>query len=122
MVQADNRKQKGAQTWEEVMQTAAPVTLDTPVLEKARDFVMAEVWARDGLDRRSQRWISLACACAARTPSAIRIYMKAALDSKDITVAEMREFILLFAAYQGFPKAVEVELALNEILGEGASK
>lgn len=87
----------------------------TPFGEAARDFVFAEVWARPGLDHRSRRWIALSCVCAARSPIAIKTYVRAALSSGDISMAELREFVLQFAVFQGFAKAAEVEFLLDEI-------
>lgn len=120
---ADNpeRAQRGAETFERVV--GRPIhPANTPFTEAAQNFVFAEVWSRPGLDLRSRRWITLACVCAARAPMAIKTYMQAALDSGDITVEEMREFILQFGVFQGFPKAAEVELILGEILRERAGK
>ena len=48
----------------------------------------------------------------------MRVYAKAALDSGDITMAELREFVLQFAVFQGFPKAVEFEQVLNALDAE----
>jgi alkylhydroperoxidase/carboxymuconolactone decarboxylase family protein YurZ len=50
---------------------------------------------------------------AAGTPTAMQVYARAAMDSADITLAELRELELHFAVFQGFPKAMEFELILN---------
>jgi 4-carboxymuconolactone decarboxylase len=117
MAEDTDRAQRGAETFEKVV--GRPIhPASSPFTEAAQNFVLAEVWARPGLDLRSRRWITLACVCAARAPMAIKTYMKAALDSGEITVDEMREFILQFGVFQGFPKAAEAELILGEILRE----
>lgn len=117
MTEAEDRAARGAQTFEQVV--GRPIhTASSPFTEAAQNFVFAEVWARPGLDIRSRRWITLACVCAARAPMAIRTYIQAALDSGDITEGEMREFVLQFAVFQGFPKAAEVEMILGEVLRE----
>lgn len=87
----------------------------TPYKAAGRDFVFSEVWSRPGLDRRSRLWITLACVCAARSPIAIDTYLRAALHSGEITLAELREFALHFAVFQGFPKGAEVEAALDRL-------
>jgi hypothetical protein len=38
------------------------------------------------------------------------------------TEDEMREFVLQFGVFQGFPKAAEVEVMLGQILRERAAK
>jgi 4-carboxymuconolactone decarboxylase len=114
MADATDRAERGAKTFQEVVgYPLRPPT--TPITEAARDFVFAEVWARPGLDRRSRRWITLSAVCATGEEIPMRTYLKAALDSGDITVAELREFALQFAVFQGFPKAVKIELMISEL-------
>lgn len=108
----------GRETFRAVLGFDAPVSPETPFERAAQDVVFAEVWARPGLDRRSRRWITLACVAAAGAPTPIRVYAQAALASGDISMTELREFVLQFAVFQGFPKAAEFELILNE-LGSG---
>lgn len=121
MAEADERARRGAETFEKIV--GRPIhPAGSPFTEAAQNFVFAEVWSRPGLDVRSRRWITLACVCAARAPMAIRTYIAAALDSGDITEDEMREFVLQFGVFQGFPKAAEVEVILGEILRERAAK
>jgi 4-carboxymuconolactone decarboxylase len=116
-----DRAKRGAETFQTVV--GRPLhPPGSPFTEAARDFVFAEVWARPGLDIRSRRWITLACVCAARAPIAIKTYMEAALDSGDITEDELREFVLQFGVFQGFPKAAEAEVILGQILRERAAK
>ncbi|MFB0874861.1 MULTISPECIES: carboxymuconolactone decarboxylase family protein [unclassified Sphingobium] len=93
---------------------------DSPFRAASRDFVFSEVWSRPGLDRRARYWITLSCACAARSPLAIETYMRAALRSGEITLPELREFTLQFAIFQGFPKAAEAEIILDKIANDGA--
>lgn len=109
------REKRGREMFQEVLGIEPSSGALTPVSAAVRNFGFAEVWSRPGLDRRSRRWITLACVTAAGSANAMRAYAKAALDSGDITVAELREFSLQFAVFQGFPKAVEFELILNAL-------
>lgn len=111
----DERARRGRETFRSVFGIDSPSDPATPFQVAARDFVFSEVWSRPGLDRRSRRWITLACVTAAGAPAAMRAYARAALDSGDITLVELREFVLQFAVFQGFPKAVEFEQILNEL-------
>ncbi|MFC4595799.1 carboxymuconolactone decarboxylase family protein [Sphingobium tyrosinilyticum] len=115
MADVDRRK-AGQASFERVLRFAPPAGATTPLIDAAQDFVFAEVWNRPGLDTRSRRWITLACVAAARAPVAIRAYVNAALDSGEINLEELREFALQFAVFQGFPKAVEFEAILNEVV------
>jgi 4-carboxymuconolactone decarboxylase len=111
----EERGQRGRDTFREVLGFEPQAAPNTPLTQAAQNFVFAEVWNRPGLDRRSRRWITLSAVTAAGATTAMRTYAKAALDSGDITMAELREFILQFAVFQGFPKAVEFELILNAL-------
>ncbi len=112
------RGQRGRDTFREVLGFEAQAEPTTPLTQAAQNFIFAEVWNRPGLDRRSRRWITLSAVTAAGATTAMRTYAKAALDSGDITMEELREFILQFAVFQGFPKAVEFELMLNKLESE----
>jgi len=111
---AEIRARRGRETFREVLCFEGDLEPTTPFGLAARDFVFSEVWARPGLDRRSRRWITLTCVTAAGSLHAMRAYAHAALASGDMTMAELREFVLQFAAFQGFPKAVEFERILDE--------
>lgn len=115
----NTRRTAGKACFESVLGFAPPENPETPLMRAAQDFVFAEVWNRPGLDTRSRRWITLACVTAARSPIAMRTYAKAALDSGEISLSELREFALQFAVFQGFPKAVEFERMLDAITAEG---
>jgi 4-carboxymuconolactone decarboxylase len=112
----------GDKTFQEVIALPVQTVGGTPLTDAARDFVFAEVWSRPGLDKRSRRWITLSAVCAAGAEAPILTYLRAALDSGEITEAELREFFLQFAVFQGFPKAVRAEMLLNQLLAERAAK
>ena len=113
--ETSERAARGRAVFKDVLRIEPPPGPLAPVSAAVRNFGFAEVWDRPGLDRRSRRWITLACVVAAGAPNAMRTYAHAALESGDITMAELREFSLQFAVFQGFPKAVEFEQILNQI-------
>jgi len=77
--------------------------------------VFAELWTRPGLPDRDRRWISISCVCVAGNTSAIRQHMEAALRSGDISSEEMKEFVLHFAFYAGWPLAATAHHVLRDI-------
>jgi 4-carboxymuconolactone decarboxylase len=96
------------QTYREVMTVEPPVP-DTPLERAEFDFVFGDLWSRPGLSRRDRRWVTLACVAAADAPRAIEEHAYAALNSGDIELAELLEFVLQFAVYCGWPKASHFE-------------
>ena len=109
------RKARGEELFREILCMDVPPGTPTPLSAAVRNFGYAEVWSRPGLDRRSRRWITLACVTAAGSTNAMWAYAKSALDSGDITLDELREFALQVAVFQGFPKAVEFERIVNQL-------
>ena len=89
--------------------TKEPEPLDTPFQAATRAWVFGEVWSRPALSRRDRRWVTLACVAAADAPGPIDAHVYAALNSGDIELEAMLEFVLQFAVYCGWPKASHVE-------------
>ncbi|MEU4837538.1 carboxymuconolactone decarboxylase family protein [Nocardia testacea] len=89
--------------------TVDPPEAGTPFERAVRDFVIDQVWSRPGLARRERRWVTLTCVGAADAPQPIEDQVFAALNSDDITIDEMLEFVLHFAVYNGWPKASHLE-------------
>jgi 4-carboxymuconolactone decarboxylase len=96
------------QTFSDVMTQDLPEAT-TPAEVAYRDFVFGQVWPRPGLSRKDRRWVTLTCVAAADAPQPIDDHVYAALNSGDIELEEMLEFILQFAVYCGWPKAAHCE-------------
>ena len=77
------------------------------------DQVFAEIWTRPGLTCKERRWISITCACMTGAPVAMEAHLGAALRSGDISMEELREFVIHFAAYAGHPQLTAARSALD---------
>jgi 4-carboxymuconolactone decarboxylase len=100
-----SRRQRGLDEFAEVMTFPAPQDTSPAVADGLIDFVFAEVWTRPGLSRRDRRFVTLACVAAADAVPPLEQHVYAALNSGDISLVEMREAVLHFAVYAGWPKA-----------------
>ena len=109
----DERWERGAAEFTAVTGIPAPNRGDDYVADVVIDQLFAELWTRPGLTRKERRWISMTCACWAGAPFAMETHIRGALQSGDITVEEMREFIIHFAAYAGHPKATAARAAFD---------
>jgi 4-carboxymuconolactone decarboxylase len=107
------RAHRGRQLFAEVMTFDAPDD-GTPVTANLIDFVFAEVWQRPALSRRDRRFVTLACVAAADADQPLRDHVYAALNSGDVTITEMRETVLHFAVYAGWPKASWFNMVVDE--------
>jgi 4-carboxymuconolactone decarboxylase len=68
-----------------------------------------DVWARPGISRRERRWVTLVCVGFGTDQQAMDDQVYAAMESGDINLDEMLEFILHFAVYCGWPKGSRME-------------
>lgn len=110
---AESRHDRGRRVFEEVMTMAAPVDPTPLASDGLIDFVFGEVWSRPGLSRRDRRFVTLACVAAADAPAPLEHHVYAALNSGDIGITEMREAVLHFAVYAGWPKASQFNIVVD---------
>ena len=108
-----DRAERGRRVFADVM-TFPPPEDAAPATTHMLDFVFAEVWERPGLSRRDRRFITLPCVAAADAEAPLRDHVYAALNSGDLTITEMREAVLHFAVYSGWPKASRFNMVVDE--------
>lgn len=112
-VRDTDRSQRGRREFTEVMTFPPPDESSTATATGLIDFVFAEVWSRPGLSRRDRRFVTLPCVAAADAQEPLDQHVYAALNSGDLTIAEMRETVLHFAVYAGWPKASRFNMAVD---------
>lgn len=103
---------RGARAFAELMGSTAADPTPTP--SALLDFVFAQVWQRPGLSRRDRWFIALPCLAAADTEEPLREHIYATLTSGDVTIDEIRETVLHFAVYAGWPKASLFSMIVDE--------
>ena len=99
--------------YREVM-TVDPPERSTPEELQRHELLFGELWARPGISRRERRWVTLVCVGFQTDQQAMDDHVYAALNSGDISLEAMLEFILHFAVYCGWPKASRVEGVVRE--------
>ncbi|OBG68260.1 carboxymuconolactone decarboxylase [Mycobacterium sp. E3339] len=109
----NQRRERGLRTFAEVMTVEAPTDASPAIADGLIDFVFAEVWTRPGLSRRDRRFVTLACVAGADAAPALEQHVYAALNSGDVTISEMREAVLHFAVYAGWPKASQFNMVVD---------
>jgi 4-carboxymuconolactone decarboxylase len=103
---------KGDQQYLKILGVEPPVA-ETPLARAQREYVFGEVWDRSGLSMRDRRLVSLAGVASTNAVSSIDAQVYAALQSGDLTLQELHEFVLHFAVYCGWPKASQLEVSLR---------
>ena len=116
---ADDDRARSQAMWREVMQTEAPAAND-PYTELTTDHLMGRVWTRPGLARRDRRLITLTLAAVAGQRDPLRNHLRAALESGDLSVAELHEWIVHLAHYGGWPAGTTAYAVLREVYAGSA--
>lgn len=81
-----------------------------------RDYIFAEIWTRPGLDRRSRLLIAMAGAASAGCCSdTIEGYVRGALTTGELTLAELREAALHLAVYGGWTRGGALDAAITRV-------
>jgi 4-carboxymuconolactone decarboxylase len=89
---------------DEHVDRAAPDAFTAPFQEFITRMAWGEVWARDGLDRRSRSMITLALLAGLGRHEELALHVRAALRN-GLTEAEISEVLLHTAVYAGVPAA-----------------
>jgi len=100
--------------WREVMQAEAPPVND-PYTELTTDHLMGRLWTRPGLARRDRRLITLTVAAVTGQRDPLRNHLRASLDSGDLSMEELQEWIVHVAHYGGWPAGTTAYAALGEV-------
>lgn len=108
------QSERGRRQFAEVMTTPPPDDPSPLTTSGLLEFVFGEIWSRPTLSRRDRRFVTLPCVAAADAEEPLRDHVYAALNSGDLTITEMRETVLHFAVYGGWPKASRFNMAVDE--------
>jgi 4-carboxymuconolactone decarboxylase len=79
--------------------------------------VWADVWTRDGLDRRTRSLVTLGMLTALNRPVEFESHVRGAL-ANGCTVADIQELLLHAAAYCGAPAAMQAFRQAERVLAE----
>ena len=78
--------------------------LTAPFQDFITRYAWGDVWARDGLDRRTRSIVTLTALTALRAENEIAMHVRAAITN-GLTPAEITEVLLHTAVYAGLPAA-----------------
>jgi 4-carboxymuconolactone decarboxylase len=100
---------------------AEPPPVTDPYTEVTTDHLMGQIWARPGLARRDRRLVTLTIAAVAGQDGPLRNHLRASLDSGDLSIEELHEWVAHLAHYGGWPTATTAYAALGEISARATS-
>ncbi|QDK32137.1 carboxymuconolactone decarboxylase family protein [Sphingomonas sp. IC081] len=94
----------------------APTTL---LEESWRDFVFAEVWTRPGLPRRARFLVAMASAAICGLEDReLDDFVRGALTSNELALAELREAALHLAVYSGWGNGGRLDRSVSRVAAE----
>ena len=88
-----------------------------PLQELVTRNAWGQVWAREGLDRRTRSLITIATLAALKASTELKGHVRGALRN-GCTVEEIQEVLLHATVYCGMPAGVEAFRAANEVISE----
>ena len=118
----EDRQRDAAAQYEHIMTTPAPPVMGAYIDAGVVGFVFGEMWRRGVLTARDRRWVTLACVGAADAPVPMETHTYAALNSGDITVEEIDEFLLFFGTQMGWPKGSALNMHIFAALAKIAEE
>jgi 4-carboxymuconolactone decarboxylase len=88
-----------------------------PAQDWIASAVWADVWTRDGLDRRTRSLVTLAMLTALNRPTEFEAHVRGALVN-GCTVADIQELLVHTAPYCGAPAALQAFRQAEQVLTE----
>lgn len=88
-----------------------------PLQDFITEHAWGTVWNREGLDRKTRSFITLAMLAAMGRPQELKGHVRGALNN-GATVDEIREVLLHAAIYAGMPLCIEAMRAAREVIAE----
>lgn len=98
---------------------AATTEFTAPFQDLITRYAWGDVWARDGLDRRTRSCITLAVLTALRADGEIAMHVRAALRN-GLSRDEIGEVLLHTAVYAGVPAANSAFAIAQKVFDEDA--
>jgi 4-carboxymuconolactone decarboxylase len=99
---------------------AATTEFTAPFQDFITRYAWGDVWAREGLDRRTRSCITLAVLTALRAEGEIALHVRAALRN-GLTREEIGEVLLHTAVYAGVPAANTAFAIAQSVFTEGSA-
>jgi 4-carboxymuconolactone decarboxylase len=90
-------------------------------LESMERIAWGDLWQRGQLSTRERRLITLTCLALLGADRTIGLHVRGALDSGDLTAADLDAMTLQIAVYAGFPRGSAFNGAVQQALADQAA-
>lgn len=123
----DDRLSRGLQVRREVMGASrvassmlGPDDIAYDLQRLTTEIAWAEVWTREGLDRRSRSISTVSILLALNRSAELKAHFIGAVNN-GLSTDELRELVIHSAIYCGFPAALEGMRILREVVAENSA-
>jgi len=123
----NDRIERGLQIFSELLGPAAgqamreaidhPESFGAPIARIAAEYAFAEVWGRDGLERKQRSLVTLGILIATRQVAELKNHVRIA-TANGLTARELEEVLIQSIPYVGFPAVASATTAMVETLRE----
>jgi 4-carboxymuconolactone decarboxylase len=117
MSDADDRE-KGREWFEKVMGFPAPPLQGDPFYDTTLEHLFAKVWSRPALGVKERRVATLVVLMCLGHEATLKLHLGAALQTGQLSDAEMDELVLHVAHYAGWPVAAVSSQVLRAVRAE----
>ena len=114
---SETKRERGERLFEEVCGAPAAAA-QAEFLDITIEHIFGEVWAREDIATRDQRLLTIAVLTTLGEWDSCAIHMRMALESGDLTEAELHGAVIHLAHYAGWPRGSAAFVTLARVLEE----
>jgi 4-carboxymuconolactone decarboxylase len=114
----DDARKRGLEKFEEVMRFTPPDLKGEAFLDSTIEHLFGEVWSDPGLAVRDRRLVTLTILTLLGNEMTLRLHFGAAMQSGDLSDAEIDAFIVHLAHYAGWPCAAIASQVVRQLRAE----
>ena len=122
-----DRIERGLQIFSELLGPAAgqamraaidqPGAFGAPIARIATEYAFADIWGRDGLERKQRSLVTLGILIATRQVAELKNHVRIAI-ANGLSARQLEEVLIQSIPYVGFPAVASATTAMIETLRE----
>lgn len=114
---AETRREVGERLFKEICGAPAAAA-ESEFVDITIDHIFGEVWSRHDIANRDQRLLTIAVLTTLGEWEPCAIHMRMALDSGDLSEAELHGAVIHLAHYAGWPRGSGAFQVMSRVLAE----
>jgi 4-carboxymuconolactone decarboxylase len=111
-----DRRAAGVAKMNEVYGWEMPADVPGDFFAMTVEHLFAEVWTRPGLDIRERRLLLIGLLVGLGKEDVLDIQLASALKRGELDVSQLRELVIFFAHYAGWPAAATLNTRVEKLI------